>query len=204
MNMKTGLFGLGLLVAAGALTISCGGGDDGGDDNSKAGTSNNASGNGSGGTGTGGSSTAGTNSSGGTNNNAGTTSTAGTSNNGGTNSNGGTNNNGSAGDDNGPGEGGADGGEACPATAPEDGTECDRAGGFQNACPYDTTVCSCQGRQNREWNCQPIGGGEGGAGPGQVECPATEPADGADCTGFGFCQFEDNNCACDGEEWNCF
>ncbi len=211
MNMKTSLFGLGLLVVTGAFTTSaCGGTDDGGSDTSKAGTSNNTSGSASGGNSTSGSSStaAGTNSSGGTNNNGGTDSNGGTNSTAGSN-NGGSNNNGGAGNGGegpGLGNGGAGVGDDCPATAPADGTTCTRQGGLQNACPYDTAICTCQGRQNREWNCTDFNGGAGGAGGGQLECPATKPDDGAVCGETpGFCQFAGGGCVCGRNgEWNCF
>ena len=183
MKTKTGLFGLGLFFAVGALTMSCGGDDGDGDGNSQAGTSSTS---GSSGGGTAGSSSAGTSTSAGTSSS--TAGTGGTSSNGGSSgggtsnggtgnggtSNGGTNNNfggdngfpGFGGDNGFPGFGGGGFGENCPDTQPTDATPCDQPGGFQNACPYDGTICVCGGQgEDREWNC--FGGqGDGGGGPG--------------------------------------
>jgi hypothetical protein len=191
MNMRTGLFGLGLLVVAGSLTISCGGSDDGGDDNSNAGTSNTTSGSSSGGSGTSGSATtAGTTSNGGTSSNGGSNSAAGTTSDGGTTSNGGTNT-GDGGDDPGPcpgtgGDGGFDLG-ACDA-AVMDGSACEQGDEACENAAGDTCFCGGQGGGDREWNCIGFGGGEGGGGPGgfEAECP-DNAANGDECDGFGEC-----------------
>jgi hypothetical protein len=215
MNMRTGLFGLGLLVVAGSLTISCGGSDDGGDDNSKAGTSNTSSGSSSGGSGTSGSATtAGTTSDGGTTSNGGSNSAAGTTSDGGTTSNGGTNT-GDGGDDPGPfpgagGDGpfpgaGGDGGfdlDACDA-AVMDGGACEQGDQACENAAGDTCFCSGQGGGDREWNCIGFGGGEGGGGPGGfgAECP-DNAADGDECEGFGACTGQ-AGCSCQQGEVNC-
>ena len=213
MTMRMGLFSLGLLIAAGSLTISCGGSDDGGDDGSKAGTSNATSGSSSGGSGTSGSATTagtssngGTTGNGGTTNNGGTTSTAGSNNNnGGTTSNGGRNN-GDGGDDPGPFPGsGGDGGfdlDACDAAVMDEGACEQGAQACENAAG-DTCFCSGQGGGDRQWNCVGFGGGDGGAGPGGfgAECP-DNAADGDECEGFGACTGQ-AGCSCQQGEVNC-
>jgi hypothetical protein len=203
MNMKTGLFALGFLVATGAAMVSCSGDSDSGS-------------NGSGASSSGGSSAGNTSSAGTTNNTAGTNNnTGGTNNNtGGTNNNTGGTNTQEGGE--GPGfpeggggfgfpQGGAGFGiDTCPDAA--DGDACDQPGGFQNACTNEGgEVCVCQGQQqNREWNCFGGGQGEGGAGPGgnMADCGDT-PEDGADCDGFGQCM-NSENCICFQGETNCF
>jgi hypothetical protein len=207
-----GLFSLGLLIAAGSLTISCGGSDEPGDESSTAGTSNAASGSSSGGSGTSGSATtAGTSGNGGTSStagssNGGTSSTAGSNNNnGGTTSNGGRNN-GGGGDDSGPFPGsGGDGGfdlDACDA-AVMDGGVCEQGAQACENAAGDTCFCSGQGGGDRQWNCVGFGGGDGGAGPGGLgaECP-DNAADGDECEGFGACTGQ-AGCSCRQGEVNC-
>lgn len=205
MNKQASLFGVGLFIVAGALTVSCGG-SDGGDDSNTSGSSTGGS---TAGTNTAGSSTAGTNNNtGGTNSNTGGTNnpTAGSNNN-----NGGTNNN-TGGDDNGPFPEGGDtgfpgfGGEGnfgCPATQPTG--ECERNFSNRFGCPYDggAIVCECNGQQgDREWECgepdQGQGGGNGGF--GDVTCPDNAMTDG-ECTGTGLCPGQP--CFCNDGELFC-
>jgi len=99
--------------------------------------------------------------------------------------------------------------------------------GFQG-CDYGTMNCRCQrvrgggGPGNggagapaidRAWNCNEVMdpgglggfGNDGGAGNiGNVDCPAAKPADNADCTGTGFCQYAGGGCACFNGSFNCF
>lgn len=202
MNIKTGLFGLGLLVAAGTVTVSCGGSDgdtdDSGGSSSTAGTSATAgSSNGGSSNGTAGS----TNGTAGTNNNGGNTNgTAGTNNNNGGNTNGGRNNQGGEGPIFGGGEGNIPG---CPATQPMDGSDCERTQQNRFGCPYDNIVCQCQGQQdNRTWSCEEPQG-FGGAGPdfGDATCPDNAMS-GDDCEGTGLC--DGQQCFCNDGNVMCF
>jgi hypothetical protein len=211
MNMKTGLWALGMFTIAGAVTISCGGSSDSDDTNGNttAGTTSTA------GNGTGGSTAGTTNSGGGTTNTtAGTSNNAGTANNnGGNTTTGGTNNN-AAGDNTGPGAGGDNGGPGaggngpmgCPATQPADGATCMRGDGGFLGCTYGDQNCRCQrgNGQNamRTWQCNDANGA-GGAGPGgTVTCPDAA-MDGDDCTGIGMCPGQ-QGCVCFNENVNCF
>jgi hypothetical protein len=204
MNIKTGLFGLGLLVAAGAVTVSCGGSDgdtdDSGGSSSTAGTSATAgSSNGGNGSGTAGSTngTAGT-----TNNNGGNgNSTAGTTNNNGGNTNGGSTNNG--GRDNSGGDTGFPTVDACDA-AVMDGGDC-----MQGDDPGENAageVCACRraGGQDRQWQCQDLSGGFGGEGPGgfgDATCPDNAMT-GDTCEGTGLC--DGQQCFCNDGDVMCF
>lgn len=199
MNIKTGLYGLGLLIAAGALTISCGGSD--GDSDGGGGSSTSTAGSSNAGT----SSTAGTNNgtSGSNNGTAGSNSgtggngTGGSGNNGGTNNNGGRNNN-QGGDDPGPGNNGGDGPgpgiDTCGAEV-MDGADCMQGDQACEAANGDLCFCRRQGQQ-RQWQCAAINGGGGGEGPGgfETDCGAN-PMAGDDCDGFGLCTGSDS-CGC--------
>jgi len=198
MKRKTGLYGLGLLVTAAALSISCSGDDGDGDSGGTSGSSTSgastggtpsASGNSSGGNSTSGASTAG-NSSSGSNN--------GGSNNGGSNNGGNNNQGGDGGPD--PQGGGGPGGEDCPDAA--DGDDCDRPGGFQNSCTNSMDeTCFCG--QNDEWTCiGDIGQGGGGPGGGDVTCP-DNAMDDDECTGTGMCPGQ-QGCVCFNDTVNCF
>jgi len=79
-------------------------------------------------------------------------------------------------------------GDACPA-----GTQ---------PCVDGTAVCYCQASK---WACIDLGGGAGGAGGGQLECPEAKPMTGSNCGNtFGFCQYGQNaGCACFNGMWNC-
>jgi hypothetical protein len=182
MNIKTGLFGLGLLVAAGAAMVSCGGSD--GDTDETGGSSSTA------GSSSGGSSTAGT-----TNGTSGNTNgTAGTTNNNGGNTTGGRNNNpGGEGPVFGGGEGNVPG---CPATQPAEDSDCERTMQNRFGCPYGDVVCQCNGQQDsRTWSCEEPQG-FGGAGPdfGDATCPDNAMT-GQDCEGLGPCPGQDG-CFC--------
>lgn len=191
---KTGLYGLGLLLTAAALSISCSG-DDGGSDNG--GTSGSStSGANTGGTPSAGSSSGGNNTSG-ANSTAGNNSTSG-SNNGGSN-NGGSNNNPQGGEGNDPdpmGGGGPGGPGDLPACGGDvmDGEACDN----DDPCePAEGGVCVCQGQGGGdEWNCINFGGEGGGPGGGfgNADC-GDNPMAGEECDGFGQCEGSDT-CAC--------
>jgi hypothetical protein len=188
MNIKTGLFGLGLLTAAGALTISCGGSD--GDSDNTGGSSATAGSSNGGATATAGSTngTAGsTNGTAGSTNNGGNTNgTAGTTNNNGGTTSGGRDNNGGDGPIFGGGEGNVPG---CPATQPAEDSECERNGQNRFGCPYGNVVCQCNGQQdNRTWECEEPQG-FGGAGPDlpQADSCPDNAMSGDDCEGDGQC-----------------
>ena len=180
MKISNGLFGLGLFLAGGGLTISCGGDDNNGS-NSTAGANTAGSGTGGSSAGTagggkstggagGGSSIAGTS--------AGGTSTAGTTSNGG--------------DNGGPGAGGdmgfgGDIGFGGAGLGPDDFV-CDPVPAQGSACQQGTTpcltetgLCRCQ---DLEWRCDEFG---------VVECPANAMT-GDECTGFGQCPGQQCGC----------
>jgi hypothetical protein len=232
MNMKSGLLGLGLLLGAGALTISCGGKDDENGSGNTAGKGSGTSGSGSGVSGSGSGTAGSTANTGGSGNQgtAGTTSTAGTgTSTGGNSSNGGNANNGGApsgGTGNNNGGAAPGNNENCPATAPTDAATCDVMTGRQG-CTYGNTNCRCQrsfggpggndggapAEPAREWNCNEIptfpgnggAGNEGGFGSiGDVECPDAKPANMAACTGTGFCPYQGGGCVCNGTTFTCF
>jgi hypothetical protein len=186
------VYGLGLFVAAAALSISCSDGESGNDNGGNAGSSTSgastggtpgASGNSSGGNSTSGASTAGNTSSGSTN---------------GGSTNGGSNNP-QGGEDNGPDPqgGGGPGGAECPATQPEDDSDCDRPFNAPD-CEYGDVTCECDGfGNNRSWSCDEDGGGMGGGGPGgglMVDC-GDNPMDGGDCEDNGICM-GNSGCFC--------
>ncbi|HEY6078221.1 MAG TPA: hypothetical protein VIW29_05430 [Polyangiaceae bacterium] len=180
MKMKSGLLGLGLLVTAGAVTVSCGGdsdGDGGGKGGSgSTGTAGTTSTGTAGTTATGTAGKTGTGTAGSTGTGtAGSTGTGGSgSNTGGSNATGGTNNN-TGGVNT---SGGADPGNNpdCPATAPTDGAACTLMLGRRESCDYGTTSCTCRGMagggdpgdggepamDERNWDCMVDGGGNTG------------------------------------------
>jgi hypothetical protein len=82
---------------------------------------------------------------------------------------------------------------------PETGATC--ADGTQ-PCLKGTAICFCSAMK---WSCNDLGGGAGGAGSGdELECPATEPADGSDCGDtFGVCPYDQGGCACYDGTWTC-
>jgi hypothetical protein len=186
---KTGIYGVGLLVAAMSLMVSCGGDD--GDNNGSGGSSSGGS---SAGKATGGSSTSGS-SSGGSSTSG---SSSGGSSNGGSTS-GGSNNNQGGDDGPGPGPQGGDGPgpggdlDACGAGV-ENGEACE-AGEDEPCEAGNGDTCVCNGQQD-EWICFDIGGGQGGAGPGfdMVDC-GDNPMNGDDCEGLGQCEGSDT-CGC--------
>jgi len=56
-----------------------------------------------------------------------------------------------------------------------------------------------------KWTCTDLGGiGAGGAGGGQLECPATKPMNGAACgEAFGVCPYGQGACGCLNGMWAC-
>lgn len=216
MNMKTGLTGLGLFVAAGLLTISCGGTSDS-DDSPTAGKGSGGS---SAGSATGGSPAAGGKNSGGTPNGGTNPSNAGTGPGPGPGGGGDGPGPGPGGGGDGPGpgnNGGAGNNPACPAAQPTDAEVCTVMTGFQG-CDYGAVNCRCRqmgGGQNamRAWDCNEEGGGfggfpnvgQGGDGSiGDVECPEARPQTDDVCTGTGFCPYQGGGCVCAEGAFTCF
>ncbi len=222
---KKRLCGVGLVVGALSLMVSCGG-DDGGNDNT-GGKGSNA------GTSSGGSA-AGT-PSGGNSGNAGTSNNAGTDNGGSSNggsgnggssnggssnggsSNGGSNNNQGGDDDPGPGPQGGDGpgpqggdgpgpqggdGPGDPGSCSA-GVECDQQDPPCETANGDMCFCVGFGQDDPEWVCNDFGDGQGGAGPGDfmADCGDNPMAD-DECEGFGQCEGSDT-CACFGGNVTC-
>lgn len=191
MNTKATLFGLAITSVV-ALMVSCSGGTDS-NDNPAAGSHSGGS------AGKGGSSSAGTSSSGsssgGTGNNGGSANNNGGSRNGGGNATGGGFNLGGA---------GLDPADYMCNPVPQTGSAC--TAGTQ-PCLDGTSVCYCQANK---WACNDFGGGLGGAGPGgglgELDCPATQPTDGASCGDtVGVCPYGQNmGCACYMGMWTCF
>jgi hypothetical protein len=105
----------------------------------------------------------------------------------------------------GSGAGGAspDNPAECPASAPAEDDSCTMDG---LECAYGTTECQCEGSFQdptmMAWDCSTMGGG------GEMQmCPATEPANGDECTpGRGDCMFGTRICDCirDSNMWACW
>jgi hypothetical protein len=213
MNKRTGTYAVGLLLAAGALSVSCG--DDGNGGTPTAGTSSGgsavagsaaggtSSGNGSGGSnaGTGGKAAAGDANLGGAaagegnvGGNDGTNGGMPGDNGGAPTSAGGESQGGMGGAPPEPtagqgpvvdgGAGGAGGAGAAECLAVDE-APCES--GVDAACTNDDgQFCFCFG-QSDEWNCVEVGG-QGGAGPGGFSADCGEnPTPAGDCDGFGQC-----------------
>jgi hypothetical protein len=197
-NLKAGVLCL-TVVAAAALMSSCSGSSSS-DNTTSGGTSSTST---AGKTaGNGGSSSAGKTNNNGGSSSGGVSSNAGTTN----NDNGGTRNNNGGTPNGGFTFGGFNFGGAGPdpadfmcMPAPTTGSAC--AAGTQ-PCLKGTAICYCQ---MAKWACLDLGGGAGGAGGDQLECPATQPANGTACGDtFGVCPYGQNAaCACVNTMWAC-
>jgi hypothetical protein len=69
-------------------------------------------------------------------------------------------------------------------------------------CVDGTNVCYCNGTK---WACQnALGGGAGGDGSGQIDCPAAQPMSGDDCGDMQrICPYGNGGCACYMGKWAC-
>jgi hypothetical protein len=84
--------------------------------------------------------------------------------------------------------------DKCPDTAPNAGTGPCKGGA---ECPYPDAFCVCGGNgggNNDKYICQSAG---------VPQCPTLKPLNGAQCSSVRSCAYADDQCFCNGSNWDC-